>query len=792
TEIAPGDAATTAASSVTLRGRVVDTSGLPVEDARASLERRKPWIEGMAELRPGAFGYGARADAAGAFSIEFPLTEGIGGTIDVRGGEFRTLYRESLSYDELTAAAAAEGALGDVVLQPAGSLEGRVIDDTGRPVPGAVLATGPSLSSSYGLQPNTETLSREDGVFVLGHVPLGEIGIKVEARGHASLHLPAVAIERGRRVALGDVVLDVLPTPWLRGRVVDHQGIGVPRQWIFAGPTSRTGRSVTGRTDDDGRFDLDLVTAGPHKLKVERRDFLTVGGLGDPGPVFEPGSEAIEIRLERLPTTTFLVVDGVTGEPVRRFGLSVGLRRGSKAERRIHGTGGGGRIRDYPDGRLEAGARPGVDLVEVTAPGFRAFRGDVEHDGSAEAIQTIRLDRGATVRGIVLRGGQPVPGVRCWLAARRYDRRDGPKETVTDSEGGYTLRGLPSGTIEIVAGADDGSSSGRIQVTTHAGETVSALPIDLVGPGAIAGHVVVPDGVALEGLSVHLDDWQDDRRGAVSATGTFRFEDVEPGRHTVTLVGRPGELASSAKVRVEVEPGQTSKVRVNATSCGLCRVALTIATPGVDPRTVSVEILHGGVVGTEREGIGPARSTLRKVRFLDADGRIEFTEPATGVALVDLTFGDHGRFVLPEPRLHLTAFGEIEESIVIQPARLDVRLPDDLVLPEDACLRLWLEHEHLIRPVASRFLSFREGRFDAAGTGGGPAWADRTVFIDHAPPGRYVARLTVRSQSAIARRIELADGSYAYESEGQHDFSRAVVLEPGATLRIQLEAGDRL
>ena len=392
----------------------------------------------------------------------------------------------------------------------------------------------------------------------------------------------------------------------------------------------------------------------------------------------------------------------------------------------------------------------------------------------------------------MLRGGQPVPGVRCWLAARRYDRRDGPKETVTDSEGGYTLRGLPSGTIEIVAGADDGSSSGRIQVTTHAGETVSALPIDLVGPGAIAGHVVVPDGVALEGLSVHLDDWQAARRVAVSATGTFRFEDVEPGRHTVTLVGRPGELASSAKVRVEVEPGQTSKVRVNATSCGLCRVALTIATPGVDPRTVSVEILHGGVVGTEREGIGPARSTLRKVRFLDADGRIEFTESATGVALVDLTFGDFGRLVLPEPRLHLTAFGEIEESIVIQPARLDVRLPDDLVLPEDACLRLWLEHEHLIRPVASRFLSFREGRFDAAGTGGGPAWADRTVFIDHAPPGRYVARLTVRSQSAIARRIELADGSYAYESEGQHDFSRAVVLEPGATLRIQLEAGDRL
>ncbi|MEM9803589.1 MAG: hypothetical protein AAGA20_24950, partial [Planctomycetota bacterium] len=244
-------------------------------------------------------------------------------------------------------------------------------------------------------------------------------------------------------------------------------------------------------------------------------------------------------------------------------------------------------------------------------------------------------------------------------------------------------------------------------------------------------------------------------------------------------------------VRVEVEPGQTSKVRVNATSCGLCRVALTIATPGVDPRTVSVEILHGGVVGAEGQGTGPARSILREVRTLDRDGRIEFTEPATGVALVDLTFSDHGRFVLPEPRLHLIPLGEIEESFVVQAARLEVRLPDDLVLPEDADVRLWLDHEDLVRSAAGRSLLFDGGRLDTAGSGGGPAGSDRTISIDPAPPGRYVARVIVRSRSASPRMIELADGSYGFQYEGQQKWSRAVVLEPGATQRIQLAEGDR-
>lgn len=118
--------------------------------------------------------------------------------------------------------------LGTISLAPAGGLRGRVVDPTGAPVAGATIEVfevhpeQPRRRFVYrGQEP--EVQSAADGTFLVGH--LEARSLKLAAR-HPAYRSDALTAEA--QVVLGavrgPVELEVVPAPFVEGRVLDEEG----------------------------------------------------------------------------------------------------------------------------------------------------------------------------------------------------------------------------------------------------------------------------------------------------------------------------------------------------------------------------------------------------------------------------------------------------------------------------------------------------------------------------------------------------------------------------------------
>ncbi len=258
-------------------------------------------------------------------------------------------------------------------------IDGRVLDDHGRPIAGARV-----VDSSRGLTflPYVwRTTTDAEGRFHI-HLPRGKtVSLTVQAPGYQ----PATR-EIGGAQDSPTVEFRLPPGRRLRARVVNTRGKPIVGAFAFI-PSMSTHRGIFFRawTDTEGRFEW--ADAPDEKVAFS----IGAEGYLPDGPFWlAPGDEESAVVLRPGVAVRLGVIDAGTGKPIRRLKVQVGQVVGGGRDVRFgepSTTDGNGEYRSWLD------AEGGPYRIRILADGYapaetRTFRGDEK-----EYRETLRLEK---------------------------------------------------------------------------------------------------------------------------------------------------------------------------------------------------------------------------------------------------------------------------------------------------------------------------------------------------------------------------------------------------------------
>lgn len=155
--------------------------------------------------------------------------------------------------------------VGRVQLDPGRLLEGRVIDEAGRPIGGArVRAARPGIPGlRLGMfARGPEAATADDGTFRIERVHRGEAVVRATHANHA----PTFLDDAGR----GEVTIVMPPPSFVDGRLVGADGRPLAQVGVSLGRDDSAGldEEAYAQTDEEGRFRLGPLSAGSHRLEA--------------------------------------------------------------------------------------------------------------------------------------------------------------------------------------------------------------------------------------------------------------------------------------------------------------------------------------------------------------------------------------------------------------------------------------------------------------------------------------------------------------------------------------------
>lgn len=348
----------------------------------------------------------------------------------------------------------------DIVLTPGTFVVGKVVDQHGTPVVGAQVAAKPELGAP--LSAFTDT----DGMYKLGPLA-GTVELAASAYGHGearrTVGLPVVkgASPGEQREDLTLVVADAI----LAGNVDDAAGATVAGATVeLIGNDLR--RAVTSA---DGAFAIDMLAAGPHRVRITHPDYppVELEATASAGALTRS-----RLRLPLGGAVEGVLLDGASGAPLAGIALTA----------------------DGP-GKLTADAttdkaglwklgplKPGRWKIAIAQPSYLPLAYDVEVPASRAPGQTsvrdIRLEllRGALVGGTVRDArGQRAVGAK--VSVQRADGTGPTVEGTTDTQGEFRIHDVPTGELVVTATKNDASGATRAQL--RAGDELLSLAIEL-------------------------------------------------------------------------------------------------------------------------------------------------------------------------------------------------------------------------------------------------------------------------------------------------------------------------
>ncbi len=421
----------------------------------------------------------------------------------------------------------------DLVVRRGVRVEGRVVDAGSRPVAGATV-TARVVKRFLGRSGrNVATCSSDaDGRFVFEALRQAE-SWRLEAATSTERSAPLADLRLGASEQVRGLVLKLLPTARLAGRVVDAGG----RPQGGARVEFEEEQADT-LTDRDGRFEFRNLYAGEHTLNARPGDGF--GGTKVTRTVtLEPGEDRRDVRIE-VEATLSVRGTAVDRDGAPLAGVTVHLRPVTTgyAAREYARTerDGSFEFEDLQPGRYRADVR-GVDL-------------EVEIEAGDEDVRLVVGPRDTwTLAGRVLDpDGQPVASaeiqVRTTAEDLSYSRLSGPVK-----QGAFSMlvpSTWPTVSFEISAALAENGTRLDVQAYRQARVTVHDVPlrIRLERGFAIAGRVVDGRGHGIEGVQViaapAAHPWN---RRAVATTdgeGRFRAGGLAREKQLLTFQPRPG------------------------------------------------------------------------------------------------------------------------------------------------------------------------------------------------------------------------------------------------------------
>ena len=378
-----------------------------------------------------------------------------------------------------------------VVLEATGTLEGKVVDQDGRPVKGAQIHANSDRHEQGGRQ----SFSRDDGGFTLPGLHEGEYHV-VASRNDIALRAPGghdddvhgtrVKIRPGSKVLLRLVV--ERETGTIRGQVL-HGGQPVSDAFIDAqresdsaaaseGDARRTLREGWERqpalTDGEGHFEIADLGAGKYTVRAFRK------GGGE--AVAEHVVVGSAVTLVISPTGTLqgrITVPG--GRAPGSFELTIeDAKEAFSRSERFWWTEGTWKLADLPAGNFRVAATALEGTAEITVP---------LGEGQNRTGLVLDLIPKAKVRGqvVALDTGKPLPGMFVSVApasrAQSFFAMDGggDRRNVTDAEGRFEVEDAPAGKVVLTAFSQDWEATqyrwARGRALLRAGETNEVPPL---------------------------------------------------------------------------------------------------------------------------------------------------------------------------------------------------------------------------------------------------------------------------------------------------------------------------
>jgi len=560
----------------------------------------------------------------------------------------------------------------ELVLSPAGSISGAVVDDAGRPVEAFRVNASPARREAdppgmmiMGMRNKIATGT--EGRFLIEDLAEGTYVVAASAPGQSTANVSGVKVSPGSTTDAGTIRLSAGGT--VKGTVADAAGAPVAGAVIAVrGPgrdygSMSIGGGPQGVSDPAGAFEVTGVPPGTIEVSASHPNYAEgrVSGIE-----VDPAKDAAEARI-------VLAQGGrIEGWVRRRDGAGIGgAHVNIMPERRGGGfsPGGPGMLVTSADGGFVSEHIPAgrVTVALMTRSGnsyTSAQSSDVEVRESETTSVELR-SRDILVSGHVTRAGAPLAGVRISLHGARmmFMSFSGPgdeapaapsgperRTAITGEDGGYEMIVDQPGRVHVQIERLDGKGSypGRTADIPDA----DAHTLDLMLAGATLSGVVV-DGETEQPVPrahVYASPKKPDpgrpgnSGGETGEDGRFQF-DVEPGDYRVSA-------SAESYARVEAETSVTSG------SASDIRLAL-----------VRGLMLQGKVVDGRGNGVGGL--SIAAVA-LGADGR-----PAGGggaMTLPDGTFQIAGLHSVPHRVIARSDVGMFGMREGVRPGDKDVVL----------------------------------------------------------------------------------------------------------------------
>ncbi len=402
-------------------------------------------------------------------------------------------FLEALS-DAVTLAPGGEAHV-NVVLRVGGTLEGRVLDASGRPVSGANVTVAALRGST-----ERSTRSASDGTFAFAAVPDGVVvTANLGEEGDARVARSTLSVPEAGRAQVTLTLPDARPP--LEVRVRDDRGYPIGAAQISAGSVDpATPFRTTAFTDAEGAATI------PGARGIALRLEVSAPGHSPRAAEVSPTESSAEVTLGPAETVSGAVREARSGAPVRAAEVTLYSSAGvvhaeTDAEGRF-------KLRDVAPGeaRLRIRARERVTTEQRVTVTDTASR--------AQDLGSIDLAEEGVVEGTVVDArGEPVAGARVGKdRVSTYVPAKGRDATiaVTDGRGRFHLGGLEEGEVTLEAYAPDVGRGRAEGVRTTAGRTVARVTIRLspeeagagVDPGSSGGVAVTLGEVGGEPVDV--------------------------------------------------------------------------------------------------------------------------------------------------------------------------------------------------------------------------------------------------------------------------------------------------
>ncbi|MFL6198305.1 MAG: carboxypeptidase regulatory-like domain-containing protein [Thermoanaerobaculia bacterium] len=418
----------------------------------------------------------------------------------------------------------------DLTFEPGVEVAGRVLDETGKPVPGAKV----EISPEYRFDPRQyQDVTGEDGRFRLSAVVAGKYRLQAGADGFAETERPGTLAVASEPVSNLEIVLD-------RGAVLSGSILGLPAEdlpQVEVEARGDSGVTLPAWTDGRGRYEVRSLAPGDWtvtaRLWDDQRQAKTRVAI-------RRSDRELTRDLEfekRLALTVQVLYEE---EPLP--GARVSVRGQRTTAERTAMTGYEGRVRFD-------------DLApETYRIGLRHARNMIVHNDQVDLQQdrelVIRL-QGATIGGLVASAadGEAIPNAM--LSLRPVEGPEYLVTAATKSDGRFVVHRVQPNRYRLQANAE-GFLTAEQEVQVAGGQTLDDLEIRLQPAQGVRIRVRLASGEIPARVHVQVHGTLAQTFTPRGVEGVVELSTLPPGAWTL-LVGADGGASVTANLMVPSE-----------------------------------------------------------------------------------------------------------------------------------------------------------------------------------------------------------------------------------------------